>query len=70
MSARASNTTAPATRPRIIVGEGPEQRIRSTEYDRDHRVIAEVDGNGVRTEYRYDGQGNRTDVFQAVNRRG
>ncbi|MFI2813282.1 hypothetical protein, partial [Microbulbifer sp. JSM ZJ756] len=42
-----------------------EARTESFEYDRNNRQVAQVNGEGERTEFTYDGAGNRTAVIVA-----
>ena len=41
-----------------------ERVIQDFRYDRMNRLVAEVDGNGVETRYRYDGAGNKIETIQ------
>ena len=68
-SAPNTSTTALGNRTRLTVAPGtPEQRVNIYRYDLDNRLIAEVDGNGVETQYRYDGAGNRLEIDPARRR--
>ena len=62
---RRRSATAPGSRSRRA---RPEQRVNSFRYDLDNRLIAEVDGNGVETQYRYDGAGNKLETDPARRR--